>query len=177
VPYSGQGTVTFNAASDNTIKVQSNDLNFYGITWTGLNGVNGTATTPSAMIVEGANLNFMWNDFSSCKYICIYGVDWTNSELEDNTFSGISPGNFLNGSPGNFSTAVNIGGGSSNVMMSHNLCSDNQGGCLNISSYSTTSNNNVMACNVTQDDQQSCEDCGIFIFRIPKTQARLPEPR
>jgi hypothetical protein len=165
VPYSGQGTVTFNAASNNTIKVQSNYINFYGITWTGLNGVNGTGTTPSALIVAGSDVNFLWNDFSSCEYICIYGVGWTDSYLEDNTFSGISPGNFPNGSPGNLGTAVNIGGGSSSVTMSHNLCNDNQGGCLDISSYSTTSNNNVMSCNETQDDQQSCEDCGDFYFQ------------
>lgn len=165
LPYAGLNTVTFNAASNNTIKIQSNNINFYGITWTGLNGINGTGSTPSAMIVGGSSVNFLWNDFSGCKYICIYGVDWTNSNLENNTFSGISPGNFPNGSPGNFSTAVNIGGGSSNVLMSHNLCINNQGGCLDISSYATTSNNNVMSCNETRDDQQSCEDCGDLYFQ------------
>ena len=166
LPASGLNTVTIDGANTYYIAVRGiNGFSMYGFTIQHLveDKTPGDAGATQFFVGLGSsNVNIRWNTFLNCSYNCLAGAA-SNSLIDSNTFNGQSPGNF-NGVL-QFASAVVIGRDSSNTTISHNLCENLQGGCIQLDTGNPTGSemhNDTVTLNKAVNTVNGCVDCGTF---------------
>jgi hypothetical protein len=164
LPASGLNTATIDGASSYYIAAHDvNGLSIYGFTFQHL--IQDSSDGDPDFYIRGTNFTIRWNTFLNCTETCFGGGPFSNSLIDSNTFNGQSPG-MVTGVNIFYAAIVNDNNGSNNTV-SHNLCENLDGGCVEFSTQGGSGNemfNNTVTLNIANGADESCQDCGAFYF-------------